>query len=140
MQNMNERIKEIRKKLGYSQKDFGEKLGVSRSVIVNVELGRLARPDQKETLYKLICKTFGVNEQWLRSGEGSMFMDEELCELCDLSDRYGLSDVEMKIIKAYIDLPEDTREAIFDFIKAVATETNSSTEEEKKKIYETEDA
>lgn len=52
---------------------FGERLGVSRDVISNIEYNRLKNPKQKEPIIKLICSTFGVNEIWLRSGEGEMF-------------------------------------------------------------------
>ena len=57
-----------------SRRVFGERLGVSESVIVNIEYDRLKRPDQKESLYKLICKEFNVNEEWLRTGNGEMFV------------------------------------------------------------------
>ena len=61
-----ERIRELRKNyLHMSQTDFGERLGVSRSVIKNIELNALAKPDQKLSLLKLICKEFSVNEEWL---------------------------------------------------------------------------
>lgn len=51
---MHERIKELRKNhLHLSQTEFGEKLGVSRSVINNIERNALARPDQKLSLIKL---------------------------------------------------------------------------------------
>ncbi|MCB5652899.1 helix-turn-helix domain-containing protein [Mediterraneibacter gnavus] len=69
-----ERIKELRKELGLNQEEFGERLGVSRSVIANIEYDRLKRPDQKESLYKLICKEFNVSEEWLRTGNGEMFV------------------------------------------------------------------
>lgn len=69
-----ERIRELRKSyLHLSQTDFGEKLGVSRSVINNIERNVLARPDQKEPLYKLICKVFHVNYDWLMGGKGEPF-------------------------------------------------------------------
>lgn len=58
-----------------SQTDFAKQLGTTRDVIGNIEYDRLKRPDQKETLYKLICKEFNVNEEWLRTGEGEMFAE-----------------------------------------------------------------
>jgi transcriptional regulator with XRE-family HTH domain len=72
--NIGERIEILRKDLSMSRRVFGEKLGVSESVIVNIEYDRLKRPDQKESLYKLICKEFNVNEEWLRTGNGEMFI------------------------------------------------------------------
>lgn len=70
---MNSRVREVREHLGLSQAQFGERLGVSRDVISNIEYNRLKNPKQKEPVIKLICSTFGVNEIWLRSGEGEMF-------------------------------------------------------------------
>lgn len=70
-----ERIKKLRKYLELSQEEFGERLSVSRSVIVNIEGNRLRRPDQKESLYKLICKEFDVSEEWLINGTGEMFVE-----------------------------------------------------------------
>lgn len=72
--NIGERIEILRKDLSMSRRVFGERLGVSESVIVNIEYDRLKRPDQKESLYKLICKEFNVNEEWLRTGNGGMFV------------------------------------------------------------------
>lgn len=75
---MHERIRELRKNyLHMSQTEFGEKLGVSRSVIKNIELNALARPDQKLSLIKLMCKEFNISEDWLLNGIGEMFGEEE---------------------------------------------------------------
>ena len=79
---MNNRIREVREHFKLTQTEFGERLGVSRDVIGNIEYNRLKNPKQKEPIIKLICSTFGVNDLWLRSGEGDMFQamneDEEL--------------------------------------------------------------
>lgn len=79
---MNNRIREVREHFKLTQTEFGERLGVSRDVIGNIEYNRLKNPKQKEPIIKLICSTFGVNEIWLRSGEGEMLQamteDEEL--------------------------------------------------------------
>ena len=61
---MHERIRDLRKNhLKMSQTVFGDRLGVSRDVIKNIELNTLARPDQKLSLIKLMCKEFNVNEE-----------------------------------------------------------------------------
>jgi transcriptional regulator with XRE-family HTH domain len=67
-----ERIKAVRKQLGLSQEEFGQRIGVSRDVIGNIEYDRLKRPEQKEPIYRLICKEYDINEEWLRTGEGEM--------------------------------------------------------------------
>ena len=74
---MNERIKFLRKKLKMTQDEFGKRLGVTRDTIGNIELNRLARPDQKLSLIKLMCKEFNVNEKWVLDGTEPMFVQPD---------------------------------------------------------------
>lgn len=72
-----DRIRELRKKeLHLTQTEFGKVLGVSRDVIKNIELNALARPEQKEPLYRLICETFHVNYDWLVNGKGNPYTED----------------------------------------------------------------
>lgn len=76
-----ERIAKLRKEhLHLSRREFGERLGVTESVIVNIEYNRLKKPDQKEPIYKLICREFKVRYQWLTEGIEPMY--EELDSDC----------------------------------------------------------
>nr|DAO63499.1 MAG TPA: PROTEIN (SINR PROTEIN) REGULATOR, ANTAGONIST, SPORULATION.9A [Caudoviricetes sp.] len=59
-----------------SRRKFGEVLGTSENAIVNIEYDRLKRPDQKEPIYKLICKEFGINMEWLMYGTGDKECDD----------------------------------------------------------------
>lgn len=68
------RIKIVREALNLSQREFGEKLGVSRDVISNIEYGRV---QPKKLLLQHMCQQYKVNEHWLETGEGDMF-DESL--------------------------------------------------------------
>lgn len=116
-----ERIRLLRKQhLKLSQEQFGEQLGVSRTVIKNIELGTLARPEQKEPLYRLICETFHVNYKWLTSGEGEMLVTTKQSFVEKLSAEYGLSYTAQKIIECYLNLGEQQRIAVDDFIKTIA--------------------
>lgn len=67
---LSNRIKAIREALKLSQREFGEKLGVSRDVISNIEYGRVP---PKELLLRHICELYNVNQHWLETGEGEMF-------------------------------------------------------------------
>ena len=69
---MNERINMIRKKLGLTLDKFGDKLGVSKQAISRIEHGV---SNVTEQMIKSICREFNVNETWLRTGEGEMFVD-----------------------------------------------------------------
>lgn len=70
---MRSRIKAVRKALKLSQREFGEKLGVSRDVISNLEYGRV---QPKELFLRHICQLYHVNPKWLENGEGEMFQDD----------------------------------------------------------------
>lgn len=116
-----ERIKELRKVyLKLSQEKFGDMLGVNRDVINNIERNRLAKPEQKEPLYRLICETFKVNYKWLSSGEGEMFVTTKQSFLEKLSAEYGLSDTAQSIIECYLNLDDTQRTVVDNFIKSVA--------------------
>ena len=82
-----ERIRFLRKDtLKMSQTAFGERLGVNRDVINNIENNRLSKPDQKLSLYKLICSEFNISEEWLLNGTGDMYASNE-AEYSALIDR-----------------------------------------------------
>ena len=67
------RIKAVREALDLSQREFGEKLGVSRDVISNIEYGRV---QPKKLLLQHMCQQYKVNERWLETGEGEMFIED----------------------------------------------------------------
>jgi len=102
-----ERIKILRKELKLSQPAFGEKIGVKRDVIANLELGRVPA---KDLMQKMICRTFNVNPLWLENGEGEMFLDTPDTILDDLAVEFDLSPTEMTIVANYLRMsPEDRR-------------------------------
>lgn len=70
---MSNRIKAVREALKLSQREFGEKLGVSRDVISNIEYNRVA---PKELLLRHMCELYHVNQHWLETGDGEMFLDD----------------------------------------------------------------
>lgn len=113
------RIKEIRKEYGLNQTEFGEKLGVSRDVIKNIELD-LNKKGIPYNIIKLICCTFSINEDWLLYGTGNKYVQEKQDVLNDLVNKYNLSFYGKQIIKTYLDLPEDKRTVIDSFIEQLA--------------------
>ena len=67
-----DRIKTIRKKKELTQAEFGQIIGVKGNTVTNYETG-LRNPT--EAVVKSICREFNVNEHWLRTGEGEMFIE-----------------------------------------------------------------
>ena len=108
---MNERIKELRLKLGLSQEDFGRRLGVGRGAITNIELNKV---EPKPLFVDLICEQFRVNKEWLETGDGPMLADmlpED--ELATIWAQIKTSDDLMKaIIKGYWQLSESNKAAV----------------------------
>ncbi|MEI3112359.1 MAG: helix-turn-helix transcriptional regulator [[Ruminococcus] lactaris] len=69
---MNERLKKLRKELDMTQQEFADKLGTARNNIAGYETGKR---NPSNAVISLICRGFNVNEKWLRTGEGDMFIE-----------------------------------------------------------------
>lgn len=112
---VNERIKLIRSEAGLSQAAFGKELGVSRDVINNLELGRV---EPKDSMIKLICFTYHVNESWLRTGYGTKCVIEETSFPVDaIAQKYELSELETYLVKGYLNLNKKQRD---EFLAAIS--------------------
>ena len=68
---MKNRIKQIRKHYNLNQEDFGKRIGAKQSTVTAYECGNRVPMDVTITS---ICREFGVNEEWLRTGKGEMFL------------------------------------------------------------------
>ena len=69
---MNERLKKLRKELDMTQQEFADKLGTARNNIAGYETGKR---NPSNAVISLICREFNINEKWLRTGEGEMFIE-----------------------------------------------------------------
>jgi len=67
---MRERIRALRKALRLNQKEFAQRLGMKSTTLSMIEVGD---NELTEKNIKLVCMTFNVNENWLRTGKGEMF-------------------------------------------------------------------
>lgn len=65
----NDRVRQIRTAGGYTLRQFAEKIGISDSAVSQIEKGKSGVSDQT---IRSICREFGVNETWLRTGAGEM--------------------------------------------------------------------
>lgn len=104
---MKDRIKELRKSLDLTQQKFADKLGLKRQTIAAYEIGNI---EPSESTLLLICKEFGVNKEWLLTGEGEPTKDTDVAfgEMCaDI----GINDPKAKeaIEKYYKLSPEDKK-------------------------------
>lgn len=82
MGTFGDRLKEIRREKNLTQQEFADRIGIKRGTVANYELGR---NEPLDAVISLICKEFGVSEDWLRYGDGEMFApqdrDEEIAAM-----------------------------------------------------------
>lgn len=110
---MNTRIRELRKNLKLSQRDFGKRLGVKDNAISRIESGERNLTDQ---MFLSICREFSINEHWLRTGEGEMYIQTDDSLFAKLSKEYNLSSGMQELLRAVLDLDETRREQLIGFI------------------------
>ena len=115
---MHLRIKYLRKTLKLSQADFGTRIEVSRDVINNIEQNRNKRP-VAEYLISRICRTFNVNEVWIRTGEGDMFSLAPNNLIEDLRVSHDLSQSAASIISNFIKMSKSEQELFIELASKI---------------------
>nr|DAV62851.1 MAG TPA: helix-turn-helix domain protein [Caudoviricetes sp.] len=68
---LKDRFKELRKELNVTQQEFADKLKISRNFVAQIEMGSKVPSDRT---IDDVCREFNVNEEWLRTGNGDMFI------------------------------------------------------------------
>ena len=71
MSPINERIALCIEKLGIKKTHFAQRLNVSQAFVTQMTKG-VSRPSDRTI--SDICREFNVDEEWLRTGEGEMFI------------------------------------------------------------------
>lgn len=114
--NLNERIKKLRKALDLTQQEFGRRIGMKQNTIALIEGGRKT---SEQTIFA-ICREFNVNEVWLRTGEGDMFNPAPYNALDELAAQYHLTAGDRVMVEKFINLKAEHRQAILAYISEVA--------------------
>jgi len=68
--NTLDRIRLVRKTLGLNQGEFARRIGLTQNALSMIELEKVVLTEKN---IKLICATFAIDEDWLRTGNGEMF-------------------------------------------------------------------
>lgn len=110
---MNQRIKEVRLHLGLNQSEFGERLAVTGAAISRIEAGNREASNQ---VVLAICREFNVREQWLRTGEGEMFVpqkrEDEVAQFFGQLIKVDSDDLRFRIVHALAKLNADDWERL----------------------------
>jgi transcriptional regulator with XRE-family HTH domain len=117
---INEQIKLLRKTLDLTQQKFAERIGLKQNSIALIESGKRNISDQA---ILSICREFNVNSEWLRTGEGEMFIvlpeeDEYFAAATEISNDNDT--FAMNAIIEYWKLDRASKDAIKNYIMALA--------------------
>ena len=117
METQNERVRKVRKFKGFTQKEFGENIVMKSNSISDIENGKNSVTD---SVIRLICSVYSVNESWLRTGEGgdnNMFTKPQKNDLVSKAAQLlGEHDpVFEAFVSTYSQLSPSNRKVLLDF-------------------------
>lgn len=126
MDTIGERIRWLRKQqLGMTLDTFGQRLAVTAASVSAFELGKTNPSDQT---IRAICREFGVDETWLRTGDGEPFLKKSRSDA--ITEYVGQiaggkrSETEMLLIELMSETSVEEWEALTDFFKRLAEKMN----------------
>ena len=112
---MKDRIRMIRKLKNLNQTEFGEMIKLSQRAVATMENGG----NVTERNFNLICEKFNVNPEWLRTGEGEMFIEprdvtrEALIK--SVAVEFALTADETALLRTFLDLEKEHRDSVMKF-------------------------
>ncbi|ENY87153.1 hypothetical protein HMPREF1094_02044 [[Clostridium] innocuum 2959] len=114
---MKDRIKLLRRTLGLTQNEFGEKIGATRDAIAAYERGVAV----KEPIIKLICKEFNVDYFWLTEGaDVDMFTAFPETILDEVVEEFKLDKEDRALLETYLEASHEQRKALQNFFQTFA--------------------
>lgn len=135
---LGERIKKLRKDLALTQQEFANRIGSTQNVLANYETGRR---NPSSSVINNICKTFNVDETWLRTGEGEMFVQRtEEDELSQVFSAIAASELIKRILRTYWMLDDKEKAAVKKLIGSFLSEdlsVNPAAKQEASKVSAT---
>ena len=114
---MNQRIKLVRQDAGETLTVFGNKIGISHAAVSKIE-NSVNQPS--EQTIKAICHLYNIDENWLRTGEGTMHGDKsKIDEIADITAAlYGMEQksLQYKLTKLFAMATPKQMEVFNDFL------------------------
>lgn len=120
---MKDRIRQLRKDLGLNQTEFGDRIGVKQGSIASYENGSRTPIDAVITS---ICREFSVNEDWLRTGTGDMYVelskDQELADFAARLYKEDENSFKRRLVSVLSNLSEDEWELLANIAEKIQKE------------------
>lgn len=123
-----ERIREVRNTLGLTLEKFGDRLGVTKVAISNIEKGNRNLTEQ---MTKAICREFNVDYMWLTTGDGEMFIDTD-DDFIERIDRImaGEDEARKNLFKFMLELSDEDIAALDRLMKKAIKFTQNNKEKD----------
>lgn len=123
-----ERIREIRKTLGLTLEKFGEKIGMKKNSVSQLENGKNSVTEQ---VVKAICREYNVDYMWLTTGEGEMFIDTD-DDFIERIDRImaGEDEARKNLFKFMLELSDEDIAALDRLMKKAIEFTQNNKEKD----------
>ena len=120
-----ERVKEIRKSLEMTMEQFGNKLGVTKVAISNIEK---EKRNLTEQMSRAICRESNVSQEWLKTGDGEMYQqlseDEEIAgivsDLLEEGKDNAFYSIILEIVKTYSELSPASQKVLMEAAEKLA--------------------
>lgn len=123
-----ERIREVRKALGLTLEKFGEKIGMKKNSVSQLENGKNSVTEQ---VVKAICREYNVDYMWLTTGEGEMFIDTD-DDFIERIDRImaGEDEARKSLFKFMLELSDEDIAALDRLMKKAIEFTQNNKEKD----------
>ena len=118
---MCERLKKTRVTLGIKQADFAKELTISQGHASDIENGRKSVSDR---IVEIVVLKFGINEEWLRNGNGEVFVpktrSESIADFAGNLMKEEDSSFKRRLIEALAELDESDWEMLEKLAESLA--------------------
>lgn len=123
-----ERIREVRKALGLTLEKFGEKIGMKKNSVSQLENEKNSVTEQVD---KAICREYNVDYMWLTTGDGEMFIDTD-DDFIERIDRImaGEDEARKSLFKFMLELSDEDIAALDRLMKKAIEFTQNNKEKD----------
>lgn len=119
MSTIGERIDLLIKQKEKNRSKFAERIGVTPAYVTMLIAGK---NEPSDLVITAICREFRVNEEWLRTGAGEMFVPTPASIVDELAEEYHLCPEAQAMVEKFITLDPAAQLAVFDYMCAVVDE------------------
>lgn len=132
---INKRLIQLRKACHKNQADFGKAIGLARSGVAAIEAGQRSVTEKHLTMLSN-WDEYNVNIDWLRTGNGDMFLPVETDTLEKIRQEYHLTDRQFKFVSTFLCMPEREKDLVFNFLSSVFSDGSETVESKIEKELE----